>query len=123
VIGNGDVVSVESAIEMYEKTGCDLVMIGRGALGNPWLFGQIKAYREEGRRIPPPELPERMDFLLRQVKLAVRYKGEYAALREARSHAAWYLKGMTGAAALRREAGGLRTYEDLQRLVGLALGG
>ena len=121
VIGNGDVVSVDSAIEMYEKTNCDLVMIGRGALGAPWLFEQIKAYIEDGRRIPEPTLPQRMEFLLQQVKSAIEYKGEYCAMREARSHAAWYLKGMPGAAALRREAGGLRTYADLEKLVAMVL--
>jgi len=116
VIGNGDVTSVETAIEMYEKTGCDMVMIGRGALGSPWVFAQIKAYMEHGKTLPPPELSERMNIMLEQVKLACEYKGEFAAMREARSHAAWYLKGMSGAAALRRQAGQLKTYEDLEEL-------
>jgi len=122
VIGNGDVVSVQTAIEMYEATNCDLIMIGRGALGAPWLFEQIRAYMEEGKNLPEPELAQRMEFLLRQVKAAVSYKGEYRAMREARSHAAWYLKGMPGAAALRREAGRLNTYQDLERLVRDVLG-
>jgi len=122
VIGNGDIASVQSMIEMYEKTRCDLVMIGRGALGKPWLFGEIKAYIKNGKSISAPQLSQRMELLLRQVKLAIGYKGEYAAMREARSHAAWYLKGMTGAAALRREAGGLCVYEDLERLVSLVIG-
>jgi len=121
VIGNGDIVSVKAAIEMYEQTNCDLVMIGRGALGTPWLFEQIRAYMEDGTNLAEPELPQRMEFLLQQVKLAVAYKGEYCAMREARSHAAWYLKGMPRAAALRREAGRLSTYADLERLVGEVL--
>ena len=117
VIGNGDVSSLESAIEMYERTGCDLIMIGRGALGHPWLFRQIKAYFERGERLPTPEWDERAAFLLRQIRLSCEYKGEYVAMREARSHAAWYLKGVHGAAELRREAGRLVCYEDLEALV------
>ena len=121
VMGNGDVNSVETAIEMYEKTGCDLVMIGRGALGNPWLFRDIKAYMLEGKRLPQPDWEERMAGMLRHIRLACDYKGEYAAMREARSHAAWYLKGLRGAAALRRQAGTLTVYEDVEKLAGLVL--
>ena len=117
VIGNGDVTSVESAIQMYEQTGCDLIMIGRGALGRPWIFKQIKAYFESGELIPEPEWDERAAFLLRQVRMSCEYKGEYIAMREARSHTAWYLKGIHGAAELRREAGKLVFYEDLEKLV------
>jgi tRNA-dihydrouridine synthase len=86
-------------------------------LGSPWVFAQIKAYIEEGKIMPEPELPERMEIMLKQVKLACEYKGEYAAMREARSHAAWYLKGMPGAAELRRDAGQVCAYEDIERLV------
>ena len=117
VIGNGDVTCVDSAIEMYEKTGCDLIMIGRGALGRPWIFRQIKAYFERGERLPEPEWDERAAFLLRQIRMSCEYKGEYVAMREARSHASWYLKGIHGAAELRREAGKLACYEDLEKLV------
>ena len=121
VIGNGDVNSVESAVEMYEKTGCDLVMVGRGALGNPWLFAQIDAYMLAGKRLPAPDWEEKMAMLCRHIRLACDYKGEYAALREARSHAAWYLKGLRGGAALRRQAGTLTVYEDLEKLAALVL--
>lgn len=122
VIGNGDVDSVEKAVEMYEKTGCDLVMVGRGALGRPWLFGQIDAYLERGVIQPEPDLEEKMAVMLRHISLACRYKGEHAAMREARKHVAWYLKGLHGAAALRRKAGLLERYEQLEELAGEVLG-
>lgn len=117
VIGNGDVDSVEAAIEMYEKTCCDLVMIGRGALGKPWLFHQIRSKLLWGEEIPDPPLKERMAVLLEQIRRACLYKGERIAMKEARSHTGWYLKGIRGAAALRREASSLSVYSDLEALV------
>ena len=123
VIGNGDVDSVEAAVRMYEYTGCDLVMVGRAALGAPWLFAQIAAYFTSGERLPAPSAAERMQTMLRQIRLACTYKGEARAMREARKHAAWYLKGWHGAAALRRQAGTLTTFADLERLAEEALRG
>ncbi|MDR2933332.1 MAG: tRNA dihydrouridine synthase DusB [Oscillospiraceae bacterium] len=116
VVGNGDVDSVDACAQMYEEAGCDLVMIGRGALGRPWIFAQIKAYMERGMRLPEPALEEKMAVMLRHIALACRYKGERAAMREARSHVAWYLKGVRGAAAYRRKAGELVCYGDLELL-------
>jgi nifR3 family TIM-barrel protein len=121
VIGNGDVTDVESAVEMYEKTGCDLVMIGRGAVGRPWIFRQIQAFLLRGEKLPDPPLPERMESMLAHIRLACLYKGERIAMREARAHAAWYLKGIHGAAAFRRQASQLVTFDDLERLAGLVL--
>lgn len=121
VIGNGDVDGVQAAEEMYGRTGCDLVMVGRGALGAPWVFRQIEAWMLRGQRLPEPGPEEKMDTMLRQIRLACRYKGERVALREARKHAAWYLKGWKGAAALRRQAGQLNHYEDLEVLAQAAL--
>jgi nifR3 family TIM-barrel protein len=117
VIGNGDVDSAEAAAKMYENTGCDLVMVGRGALGAPWVFREIDAYLTRGERLPPPELDEKMAVMLRHIKLACDYKGESRAMREARKHVAWYLKGMKGAALLRRRACALEHYEELEALV------
>lgn len=121
VIGNGDVNSVESAVRMYEQTGCDLVMIGRGALGHPWLFAQLKAYFETGALLPEPPLFERMEVMKRHVRMICACKGERTAMKEARGHASWYMKGLRGAAALRRQAGCLREYADIERLAELVL--
>jgi nifR3 family TIM-barrel protein len=117
VLGNGDVTDAESAARMYESTGCDLIMVGRGALGAPWVFREIDAYLARGEIVPPPELEEKMAVMLRHIKLACDYKGEYVAMREARKHVAWYLKGMKGAAELRRRACALEYYEELEALV------
>ncbi|HIW73456.1 MAG TPA: tRNA dihydrouridine synthase DusB [Firmicutes bacterium] len=116
VIGNGDVTSPEAAAAMYEQTGCDLIMVGRGALGAPWLFSQIEAYLSHGTRLPDPPVSKRMEALLRQVSEAARLKGERVALREARKHAAWYMRGLRGAAGLRAEAGKIETLDDLASL-------
>ncbi len=116
VIGNGDVTDARSAAAMYEQTGCDLVMVGRGALGAPWVFTQIEAYLNHDRLLPTPPMAKRMATLLRQVELMVEYKGQRVALLEARKHAAWYMSGLHGAAALRRKAGELNTMDDLARL-------
>lgn len=121
VIGNGDVDSVESAVRMYEKTGCDLVMVGRGALGAPWLFRQLDAYFTSGKILPEPERDEKMAIMLKHIRLACEYKGERTAMREARKHVAWYFKGWKGAAVLRRKACALEHYEQLEALAKEAL--
>lgn len=123
VVGNGDVSSVDRAAEMYEATGCDLVMIGRGALGAPWLFRQLRAYFMRGERLPAPEPEEKMAIMLRHIALACTYKGERRAMREARTHAAHYFRGWRGAAELRRRAGKLEGYDDLEALAKFALDG
>ncbi len=103
VIGNGDVFSADDAFRMMEETGCDMVMIARGALGNPWIFRELKA-RWEGREIPEPAgKEEKSEILLRHFNDLMEIKGAYAAVREMRKFVGWYIKGMPGAAGFRRE--------------------
>lgn len=116
VIGNGDVTDALSAAAMYEQTGCDLVMVGRGALGAPWVFSQIEAYLTHERLLPTPGMAQRMTVLMRQVERMIAYKGERVAMLEARKHAAWYMSGLRGAASFRREAGTLTTPAELADL-------
>lgn len=120
VIGNGDVRDYQSYRAMLEATGCDGVMIGRAALGNPFLFRELRA-AIDGRPYTPPPLFERLATLRIQVGYMVEDKGEYIALREARKHAAWYIKGFRGAAALRDKASSLETMEDLNVFIETAL--
>ena len=101
VIGNGDIRSPQDAVRMLEETGCDAVMIGRGAQGNPWLFRQIVRYLEDGVLLPGPTLEERIDMVLRHLDMLTEHKGEYIAVREMRCHASWYTKGLRRAAELR----------------------
>ncbi len=116
VIGNGDVDSAKQAAALYEHTGCDLIMIGRGALGAPWLFAQIEAYLANGTLLPDPPVESRMQTLMRQVRLAAAFKGERVAMREARKQAAWYMHGLKGAAGLRAQAGTIESFSDLELL-------
>ena len=118
VIGNGDILTAEDAQRMYEETGCDLVMIGRGALGNPWLFMQIYSWFEHEKQIPSPSKTERLYVMLKHIKTLCEYKGEEHGMREARKHVAWYLKGFKGAASFRNAAGKLSTFKELEELVG-----
>ena len=110
VIGNGDVDSPEAAKRMYDETGCDLVMVGRAAMG-------IERYMQTGELLPEPTPEERMTVLKRHVELLCKYKGEYVGMREARKHSSWYIKGMRGAAEFRRECGEITAPEDLERLI------
>ena len=116
VMGNGDVIDAVSCKRMYEETGVDFVMIGRGAQGRPWVFKQIAHYMQTGELLPDPTLEEKMEILLRHIRLSCDYKGEKIGMREARKHAAWYFKGEYGSADFRRRAGQLCTYDDLQQL-------
>ncbi len=117
VIGNGDVTTPEQCKAMYDYTGCDLVMIGRGSYGRPWLFGQIKDFFE-GREVrPEPSFEEKLAVMRRHIGLLVADKGESVGMKEARRHASWYLKGMTGAARFRNLCGTMNTLDDLERLI------
>lgn len=103
VIGNGDVFSGKDAIRLMEETGCDFVMIARGALGNPWIFREAVALWKGQQAPEPPAIREKIDMLLKHFDLVLDEKGEYAAVREMRKHAGWYLKGIPGSAGIRRE--------------------
>ena len=116
VIGNGDIYTAEDAAKMFEKTNCDLVMIGRGALGNPWIFAEINRLIGFDKPSLPVSMAEKLSVMLRHVQTICRYKGEDVGMKEARKHAAWYLRGVHGAAALRKQAGTLRTFDDLIEL-------
>lgn len=117
VIGNGDIIDAKSAAAMYEQTNCDYIMVGRGALGNPWIFRQINAWFDRDTFIVPPSIDERLSVMYRHIKLACEYKGERVGIRESRKHIAWYLKGFHGAAAFRGEAGRVNTLEDVENLI------
>lgn len=116
VIGNGDITNADDAAQMLEKTGCDMVMVGRGALGNPWIFMEINAWLNDLRPILPPSPAEKVTVILKHIKDMCEYKGEEIAMREARKHVGWYMKGFQNAAELRREAGYLKTYDELIEL-------
>lgn len=116
VIANGDIKDEQSAAIMLEKTNADAIMIGRGALGNPWVFSKINAYLDECRVLPEPSVTQKMAVMLKHIEKIIEYKGEYTAMREARHHAAYYTKGMRGGAKLRAEIGKLERFEQLQEL-------
>lgn len=116
VIANGDIKDEQSATIMLEKTNADAIMIGRGALGNPWVFSKINAYLDECRVLPEPSVTQKMAVMLKHIQKIIEYKGEYTAMREARHHAAYYTKGMRGGAKLRAEIGKLERFEQLQEL-------
>lgn len=117
VIGNGDVASVQQCEEMYRYTGCDLVMIGRGSYGRPWLFGQIKDFYEGKPVRPEPSFEEKLTIMRRHIGLLVEDKGERVGMKEARRHASWYLKGMNGAARFRNLCGTMNTLDDLEHMI------
>lgn len=117
VIANGDIDSAERAKEVMDITGCDLVMIGRATLGNPWIFSQINAYLENPNvKIHTPDLEERLGVMIEHIGKMVEYKGEHMAMLQARKLVVGYFKGMKGAVALRNEAGKIKTLDDLYEL-------
>lgn len=115
VIGNGDITDGESAQKMLNETGCDFLMVGRGALGHPWVFSEINSFFKK-TDFQAPDINERMRVMIRHIELICRYKGETVGMREARKHAAWYIKGIRGAAKFRQQVGGLSNMDELNRL-------
>ena len=121
VIGNGDIVSARDAADMYEKTGCDLVMVGRGAMGSPWIFSQINAYISNGTVLPCPPLSQRLVIMLRQINLMFEYKDPHNAILESRKHTAWYMKGLNGAASLRKACSAINSIDDIYKIAESAM--
>lgn len=120
VVGNGNVVDGLSAKYMYEVTGCDYVMVGRAAQGNPFIFEEINAYINN-KVYTPPTLEEKFNVLLLQVSLMEKYKNERVAILESRKHTAWYMTGLKGAASIRRMCGEISSKEDIKRIIEFVL--
>ena len=117
VIGNGDVTSGEKALKMKEETGCDGIMIGRGAQGNPWIFQDLLEYERTGQMPGRPSAKELKETMLRHARLQIEFKGGYLGIREMRKHVAWYTKGLPGSAKLRDEINQVESYEELEALL------
>ncbi len=118
VIGNGDVVSGETAQAMMRQTGCDGVMIGRAAQGNPWIFRELADYERTGKTAARPSKEELRAAMLRHARLQIEFKGDYLGIREMRKHVSWYTKGMEGSAKLRDAINRVESYEELNELLG-----
>ena len=117
VIGNGDVTDGESALRMRRETGCDGVMIGRGAQGNPWIFSELREYERIGVMKERPSPAQIRDMMLRHARLQMEFKGDYLGIREMRKHVAWYTKGLKGAARMRDEINRVESYGELEELL------
>lgn len=117
VIGSGDVVTSEDAKNMLTQTGCDGIMVARGARGNPWIFEQIKSYLNTGIATPKPGFVDVMEMILRHARLAIEYKGEYIGIREMRKHVAWYTSGFPCSAKLRNRINEMDSIGDLELLL------
>ena len=117
VIGNGDVVSGASAIAMQKETGCDGIMIGRGAQGNPWIFSELIAYDRTGEMPARPTMEEIKEMIYRHARLQVKYKGEYLGIREMRKHVSWYTSGLPNSAKLRGEINAVESLVELEKLL------
>jgi len=113
VIGNGDVTSPQAAEELIKQTGCDGVMIGRGAQGNPWIFREVTQYLENGELVASPTNQEKKELILRHAALQLEYKGEYTGVREMRKHLSWYTVGLPHSARFRQMINTMETMEEL----------
>lgn len=118
VIASGDIFTPEDAVACLNETGCDAVMIARGARGNPWLFRQINHFIETGKKLDKPSNAELADMILNHARMQIDWKGETMAMREMRKHVAWYTAGYPGSAGIRRQANTIETFEELKILCG-----
>lgn len=117
VIGNGDIFTPQDAKNLLEHTGCDAIMVGRGAQGNPWIFKRILHYLKTGELLPEPTAQERVEKALCHAEMLIAYKGEYVGIREMRKHMAWYMKGLPGAAELRGKLNYAETMAEMKALL------
>ena len=117
VIGNGDVTSPQKADVLVRQTGCDGIMIARGAEGNPWIFSEMIHWEETGELPSRPDKDEIREMMLKHARLQLKYKGEFCGIREMRKHVAWYTKGLKGAARLREKVNAVESLEELENLL------
>ena len=117
VIASGDIFTLKDYIKCKNETGCDCIMIARGARGNPWIFRQIKEYQKSGKEPENPEFSEVTDMILRHAKLLIEFKGEYLGIREMRKHVGWYTAGYKNSSSIRRKMNEVETYEQLKQLI------
>jgi nifR3 family TIM-barrel protein len=117
VIGNGDIWTPGDAARMLEYTGCDAVMVGRGAQGNPWVFKRIIHFLRTGQLLPEPDIEEKKAMMLRHLDMMVAYKGENTGVREMRKHVAWYVKGCRNSSRFRDQAFRATSYEEMAELI------
>lgn len=117
VIGNGDVFKPEDAVRMFDHTGCDAVMVGRGAQGNPWIFKRILQYIKTGKILPEPSLDEKIDMIIRHMQMLVELKGENTGVCEMRKHIAWYLKGIRNSSHIKNLVFKMNSKDEIIRLL------
>lgn len=117
VIANGDIFTAEDAKSMIDETGAAAVMIGRGGQGNPWIFKQIEEYFSSGKVTSIPSSEEKITMAMEHITLLCRLKGEYIGIREARKHASWYIKGLSGAAQLRNKINTATSLDEMQSIL------
>jgi nifR3 family TIM-barrel protein len=121
VIGNGDICNAEDVLAIKKQTGCDSVMIGRAAKGNPWIFAEIRHFLETGERLPKPDMETIRETMLRHAKMMIEYKGEFTGIHEMRKHVAWYTHGLKNSSKLRTAINRVETYDELERLLSESL--
>jgi tRNA-dihydrouridine synthase B len=117
VIGNGDIFEPQDAERMLDYTGCDAVMIARGAQGNPWIFKRTVHYLKTGELLDKPSAEERIKTALRHARMLIDYKGEYIGVRQMRAHMAWYVKGVKGASSVRDKINHAENYEQIEEIL------
>jgi nifR3 family TIM-barrel protein len=117
VIGNGDIFTPEDAKRMLDETGCDGVMVGRGAHGNPWIFKRIVHYLETGELLPPPTPRQKIEMALHHLDMMIQYKGEEVGIREMRKHISWYIKGLPNANRVKNIVNTLKDVEEIRKLL------